>query len=248
MIDTAGHRRRIRSTIFATCFTEPAAASMSAGRSLARNKCSPQKSKRQVAVVVVVAVKEPARLMAVDRIVGGVKIEHDSFGADGAVPRKSPQRPPRWHGYRPRFSYSGSPHRPDWRQFQPIQRALARQRLAAIFGTTTILAGRIGLSHQDGQERVMAESVVVVEVFVAQGQSGGWLGQQLVDGVFDQFGIAVVGETGGQPTDDAGLGLDLPQEESAGVRGNGPAIESGGDFPVSQGLEIKLAPRYTLLS
>lgn len=52
--------------------------------------------------------------------------------------------------------------------------------------------------------------------------------------------LAVVDETAGQSADDASLGLDLPQDQSAGVRGNGPPVESGGHFPSYQGLEIKV--------
>ena len=43
MIRTAGHWRQIRSVIFATCFTDPAAASMFDGRNRAHSKYLPQK-------------------------------------------------------------------------------------------------------------------------------------------------------------------------------------------------------------
>ena len=130
------------------------------------------------------------------------------------------------------------PHR---RQFQAIERALARQRLASILAAATVLAGRIGLAHQHRQERIVAQGVVVVEVFVAQGQGEDPLGDQFVDGVLDQLGIAVVGEAGGESPENAGLGLHLPQQQAAGVRSDGPAVESGGDRPAAQGLEIELA-------
>ena len=130
---------------------------------------------------------------------------------------------------------------PDGRQFQAIQRALARQRLAAILAAATILAGRIGLAHQHRQERIVAKGVVVVEVFVAQGQGEDPLGQQFGDGVFDQLGIAVVGETGGESPENAGLGFHLPQQQAAGVRSDGPAVESSGDRPAAKPLEIELA-------
>jgi len=43
---------------------------------------------RQVAVAVIVAVKEPAFLMAVQRVVGGVEVEDDLFGRRGCASRK----------------------------------------------------------------------------------------------------------------------------------------------------------------
>ncbi len=87
----------------------------------------------------------------------------------------------------------------------------------------------------------MAQGVVIVEVFVAQGQAEDPLGQQVVDRVLDQIRIAVVVEAGGQSSEDAGLGLDLPQEEAAGVRSDGPAVKSRGDATASQPLEIEPA-------
>ena len=129
----------------------------------------------------------------------------------------------------------------DGRQFQAIQRTLAGQRLAAIFVAAAILAGRIGLADQNGQERIESQGIVVIEVFVAQGQGEDALGEQIVRPMFDPLGIAVIGETGGESAKDAGLGLHLPQQESAGVRSDGPAVESGGDCPASEGLEIELA-------
>jgi hypothetical protein len=43
----------------------------------------------------------------------------------------------------------------DGRQFQPIQRALAGQRLAPVPVAATILPGRIGPAHQYRQKRIV---------------------------------------------------------------------------------------------
>ena len=67
--------------------------------------------------------------------------------------------------------------------------------------------------------------IVVVEVFVAQSQAEDPLPQQLLDRVFDQFFIAIIDETPGQSANDARLLLDLPQQQSAGIRGDRPTIE-----------------------
>ena len=109
----------------------------------------------QVAVAVVVAVKEPPQLMAVDRIIRGVEVQHDLFRRHGMQTKKC--------FHKERFDvampsdhflvaalFIGS----NGRQLQPIQRTLARQRLATISRAATILARRIDLSHQDGQERI----------------------------------------------------------------------------------------------
>ena len=57
----------------------------------------------------------------------------------------------------------------------------------------------------------------------------------------DPFGIAVIGEAGGESPKNAGLGFHLPQQESAGVRSDGSAIEPSGDRPAAKPLEIELA-------
>lgn len=87
----------------------------------------------------------------------------------------------------------------------------------------------------------MTQRVVVVEVLVPQGQGKYQLGDKFVNRVFDQFGIAVVGEAGGKSPQNTRFGLHLPQQQAARVRGDGPAIESGGDRTVPQGLEIELS-------
>jgi len=84
----------------------------------------------------------------------------------------------------------------------------------------------------------MAKSVMVVEVFVPQRQGVDPLGQQFVHRVLDPLGIAVIGETRGKPPQNARLAFHLPQEQPAGVRSDGPAVESGRDDPASEPLEI----------
>ena len=51
----------------------------------------------------------------------------------------------------------------------------------------------LGLAHQHCQERIVAEGVVVVEVFVAQGQGEYPLGHQFWHGVFDPLGCQALG-------------------------------------------------------
>ena len=100
----------------------------------------------------------------------------------------------------------------DGRQFQTIQRALAGQRFAPIPVAAAIVTGRVGLADQYRQERIEAKGVVVIEIFVAQGQGKHPLSQQIVDRMFDQIGIAVVGKTGRKSSQNARLGFHLPQK------------------------------------
>ena len=65
----------------ATSSTAPALASMFERPELGRQQMpAAEHVKRQVAVAIIVAVEEPAFLMAVQRIVGGVEVEDDLLG------------------------------------------------------------------------------------------------------------------------------------------------------------------------
>lgn len=72
----------------------------------------------------------------------------------------------------------------DRSQFQPIQRALARQRLPLI-PATAILTGRIRLPHEHGQQWIVTQIVVIVEVFISQAQPRHALPNQFLDRVLD---------------------------------------------------------------
>lgn len=54
---------------------------------------------------------------------------------------------------------------------------------------------------------------MVVEVLVAQRQGVDPLGDQLLDGMLDEVGLAVVGEAGGELADDPGQLLGLAEQQ-----------------------------------
>ena len=157
---TNGQRARICRTIRATSSTLPAPASMSERRSLARQQMpAAEHVKRQIAVAVVIAVEKAALLMPVQRIVGGVEIEDDLLAAAARAPpgTASPaalRSPPRH-----RRSCDSASVRPA--QLQPVQRRLAGHWRA-------VLAPRRKLARQHRHQRIVAQFVMVVEVFVAE--------------------------------------------------------------------------------
>ena len=75
----------------------------------------------------------------------------------------------------------------------------------------------------------MPPVVVVVEVLVAERQGVDPRGDQVLDGVLDEVGVAVVGEAGGELTDDAGELLGLAEQRDAAVGGEVAAVEVGAD-------------------
>ena len=124
---------------------------------------------RQVAVAVVVAVpphgrrpvrgdpgEEPLRLMAVERDVGGVQVEHDLGGRRVVrLDEKIRQQPVQGFGRVRDLVIAAAAAG----QFQPVQRALAGQRLI-----------QFPLAAEQPQQRIVAQLLVIVEVFIAQRQ------------------------------------------------------------------------------
>ena len=105
---------------------------------------------------------------------------------------------------------------PDGGQFDAVEGALAGQGLASIGLAAAGFAGGVRLADDGGQQRIVAEVVMVVEVLVAQGQAVDPLGDEVLQRVLDQVGVTMIGEAVGELADDPGELLDLP--EQAGPR------------------------------
>ena len=86
---------------------------------------------------------------------------------------------------------------------------------------------------------------MVVEVLVAQGQGVDPLGDQLLDGVLDEVGVAVVGEAGGELADDPGESLGLAEQQGAAVGGDVAAVEVGEDLAGAEHGKVEVG-RVTL--
>lgn len=82
------------------------------------------------------------------------------------------------------------------------------------------------LADEDAQEGIEAERVVVVEVLVAEAEGEDALAENVAEGVRDVCGIAVVDEVAGELLEEAEAGVDLAEEDSAGVGDDGSASKS----------------------
>jgi hypothetical protein len=81
---------------------------------------------------------------------------------------------------------------------------------------------------------------MVVEIFVARGETENSLSQKLLDSVLDLIRIAKVLETGSNSADDVTLLVDLLQEDQASVRRDSSTVEVNGNFSSSRALKIEL--------
>jgi hypothetical protein len=105
-------------------------------------------------------------------------------------------------------------------QLQPVQGALARHRRA-------VGAPGLELARQDRHHRVMAQVVVVVQVFIPQGQPKYPLAHQGGDVVLDKAGPPGVVEAPRQPSNQADRPVRRPQQQRPRIRRHRPAVKRG---------------------
>jgi hypothetical protein len=104
---------------------------------------------------------------------------------------------------------------------QAIERALASQCLAVS------PQHRAQLARQHRKRRILAQLIVIVQVFVAQCQAEDALSHQRLDLMLDIAGVAPIVEAVGETTHQPEAPVDLSQQQRAGVRGDVPAVETG---------------------
>lgn len=121
---------------------------------------------------------------------------------------------------------------------QPVERRLSRQH-------RTIGAPRFELARKQTQHRIMAQLVMVVQVLIAERNAMHALRNQRFQAVLYLILIAAIAETGRGTTRQADAPVDLPHQQSAGVRGQHAAIERSCDFATPKGFKLEL-PRVTV--
>ena len=111
-------------------------------------------------------------------------------------------------------------------QLQAVERARSGQRVPPVLLAHPPFPGQIPLTHQQGESAVLAQIIVVVQVFVAQRQAIHPLGHQIPHTVFDALGVAVIGEASGQAVQQADTLIHLAQQQSATVRSDSPTVKA----------------------
>ena len=74
---------------------------------------------------------------------------------------------------------------------------------------------QIGFAHAESQERIGAQAIVIVQVFVAQGQRDQALRQQFPQGMIAIPRVTLVEEALAESLADSILAVDLTQQERA---------------------------------
>ena len=165
-----------------------------------------------------------------DRIVGGVEIEHDLLGRRGMRLQEQLDQKPLDRRRVVADLVVARRLRPA--QLQPVQGALARHRRAA-------LAPGLELARQNRQNRVMAQHVMVIEVFVAQRDPEHPLAHQRRHLVLDQLRAARVAEARRKAPHQADRAIGRAQEQRSGIGRDRAAIEGSNHRPTFNGCKSK---------
>ena len=174
---------------------------------------------RQVAIAVVVAMEEPTFLLAVDRVVGGVEVEHDLLRRS-LVAIEEDVHEQCFQARRIVIDLVILPGLAPRPVLQPVERALAGHR-------RTVRTLGLELAGQHMEQRVVTKLIVVVQVFIAEREGEHALADQGLDRVLEQSWVAPVGETAGHPTDQPEAAIQPPQQQPSGIRCDDSAIEPG---------------------
>jgi hypothetical protein len=73
--------------------------------------------------------------------------------------------------------------------------------------------------------RILPQLLVIVEVFITEGQAIDPLGHQLFHRVFNQIGIPIIPEAGGKLAHDSDAFLDFSQQQPASFGRDGPTVK-----------------------
>ena len=163
--------------------------------------------------------EEPTFLLAVDRVVGGVEVEHDLLRRS-LVAIEEDVHEQCFQARRIVIDLVILPGLAPRPVLQPVERALAGHR-------RTVRTLGLELAGQHMEQRVVTKLIVVVQVFIAEREGEHALADQGLDRVLEQSWVAPVGETAGHPTDQPEAAIQPPQQQPSGIRCDDSAIEPG---------------------
>ena len=192
---------------------------------------------RQVAVRVVVTVEKALLLMAVQGIVRGLEIKDDDLALtrDGGHATTQQQH---LDVVRMGGDLFGSRVGAVGTEFETVERAFARQRLALVLLEMALFAEHIGTPQHGGQERIGAQRVMVIEVLVAERQGEDALAQHDGEIVLNEALIAPVGKAVGELRAEALGAIRLAQQQAATAAGEVAARKISLHTAASKALKV----------
>lgn len=203
-----------------------------------RGGCLTKTIKRQVAVGLVVAVEKASFLMAVNEAVRGVEVEDDDLafawdGGDALLEDEVLNFP----GISLELFVTGGTARGT--EFEPIEGGFSCQGDALIERVFTAGASQIGLSTSCREQRIVAQLIVIIEVFVAQGEAQNTLLEESLQWVLNEFLVARIVETSREFLENPHRASRLAQEKHATVGREETSREIRDDFAALKTLKFE---------
>jgi hypothetical protein len=183
-------------------------------------------------------VEEPAFLLAVERIVRRIEVQHDPrrrllMGVQEVLD----EQPLDGFVIVDDLVIARDLGR---RALQTIERATPGQGVAAIPRPHPSGPHQIPLPGRHSQQRIVPQGVVIVEILVTLGLGQHALSQKLFHRVLDPIRTTMVPEARREATDQPAALRHLPQQQQAAVLRLPSAIKSGHHLPPAQGLKLQL--------
>ena len=196
---------------------------------------------REVAVMPVIAVEETPFLMSMQRIIRRIHIQNDLrrcriMGLQKKINQQLIHRLRMRHNLLVAARRSGIP----WCQLQAVQRALARQGTALVLITASTPACRISHIAKQRQQRILAQGVVIIEVFITQRQTHHALLDQRLDMMFNLIRIPMILKTPGQTLQNMAALFNFPQQQSTTVRTDLATVKFTHHHTASQPVKFQL--------
>jgi hypothetical protein len=185
---------------------------------------------RQIAVAIVIAVEEPPFLVAVERVVGGIDVEHDLGG----------RRLMRLQEERDEQALNGGRIMSDLviaRRLRSAQLKTVERRFAGHRRAVRPPCRKLVGQHR--HDRIVTQLVVIVEVLIAQRNPDHPLPHQGRHAVLDQVLVTLVDKALGKAINHSDLAVRRPQQQRASVRRDRPAIKTSHNFPPPNGCKFE---------
>jgi hypothetical protein len=101
-----------------------------------------------------------------------------------------------------------------------------------------ILASGVCFAHHNSQELIAGKHIMIIEIFIAKGNSKNSLGYQIQHAMFYEILISVIRKAFGKTAKDIGSLLNLTKKQAATIGCDGATVKICQNFSPSEGLKL----------
>ena len=195
----------------------------------------------KMAVAAIIAVKEPALLPAMHRIIGGIHVQDDLLGCLlMRLEEQIDEQPvdPAGIGNDPLATVGPGPLRAA--RLQPVQRARCRKGMAAIAQPGTMAADQVRAAAGRRKGRIVPQPVVMARILMAGRKRHDTPGNRQGNGMPAPPPNAIIGKAGGKTPGDVQEPVSLPQQKGTAIGRHPSAVECPDDTAPSRSFEFRL--------